>query len=190
MGDFLCVGLLADYLLIRLHGVVVLEYETIFNTKYFIINGKTTALCSQNRSAVLTYIATQVVVYWRVKMTFTYKHPHPPLFPRAQTHIHLGVLLFLAFPGALPFIHRQVAIYWRLVDDNRHTPISMPTLDCLPKHTFLFHAYRSVSFTHMQHYTQLAYLFHQCRTGLRSRDDRTADCTVKHPGVERPFSSN
>ena len=25
--------------------------------------------------------------------------------------------------------------------------------------------------------------------GLLSRDSRIADCTVRHPGVERPFSS-
>ena len=31
MGDFLCVGLLEGCLLIGLHGVVVWEYETIFN---------------------------------------------------------------------------------------------------------------------------------------------------------------
>ena len=36
---------------------------------------------------------------------------------------------------------------------------------------------------------QLAYLFHQCAKGLLSRDSQIADCTVRHPGVERPFSS-
>ena len=41
----------------------------------------------------------------------------------------------------------------------------------------------------MRRYTQLAYLFHQCATSLLSRDSRIADCTVRHPGVERPFSS-
>ena len=68
MGDFVCFGLLTDYLVIRLHGVDVGEYETIFNTKYFIINSKITALCSRYRSAVLTYIYinTQVAVYWKV----------------------------------------------------------------------------------------------------------------------------
>ena len=34
-----------------------------------------------------------------------------------------------------------------------------------------------------------AHLFHQCVTSLLSRDSRIADCTVRHPGVERPFSS-
>ena len=33
------------------------------------------------------------------------------------------------------------------------------------------------------------YLFHQCATSLLSRDSRIADYTVRHPGVERPFSS-
>ena len=37
--------------------------------------------------------------------------------------------------------------------------------------------------------TQLAYLFHQCRTSL-SRDCRMADCTVRHPGVEHRFFSS
>ena len=47
MGDFVCVVLLADYVLIKLHGVVVYEYETIFNTN-FIINSKIAALCNWN----------------------------------------------------------------------------------------------------------------------------------------------
>ena len=37
VSDFLYVELLVDYLLIRLHGVVVWEYGTIFDTEYFII---------------------------------------------------------------------------------------------------------------------------------------------------------
>ena len=41
----------------------------------------------------------------------------------------------------------------------------------------------------MRRYTQLAYLFHQCATSLLSRDSCIADCTVRHPGVELPFSS-
>ena len=41
----------------------------------------------------------------------------------------------------------------------------------------------------MRRYMQLAYLFHQYAKSLLSTDGRTADCTVRHPGVERPFSS-
>ena len=36
---------------------------------------------------------------------------------------------------------------------------------------------------------QLAYLFHQYAKSLLSTDGRIADCTVRHSGVERPFSS-
>ena len=61
------------------------------------------------------------------------------------------------------------------------------TLDCL--HKRLLHAYKSVSLARMWRYTQLAYLLHQCATGLLSRDVRIADCTVRYPGLERPFSS-
>ena len=55
MGGFLCVGLLIDYLLIRLYGVVLREYETISNINYFIMNSKINALCSCNCSGALTY---------------------------------------------------------------------------------------------------------------------------------------
>ena len=65
----------------------------------------------------------------------------------------------------------------------------MPTLDCLHRHIFLFHVYRSVSLARMRRYMQLAYLLHQCAKSLLSRDSRIADCTVRHPGVERPFFS-
>ena len=68
-----------------------------------------------------------------------------------------------------------------------HTPI--PTFDCVAQHIFHFHVYRSVSLARMRRYTQLVYLFHQCATSLLSRDGRIADCTVRHPGVERPVSS-
>ena len=75
--------------------------------------------------------------------------------------------------------HRQVAIYKRF-DWWWQTPT--PTLNSLHKYAFLLRAYRSVSLTRTQHYTQLVYLFHKCSTTLR-----IADCTVRHPGVERPF---
>ena len=41
----------------------------------------------------------------------------------------------------------------------------------------------------MRRYMQLAYLFHWYAKSLLSTDGRIADCTVRHPGVERPFSS-
>ena len=64
------------------------------------------------------------------------------------------------------------------------------TYSLLLAHTqFLFHAYRNVSLARMQCYTQRAYLFYQCGTSLLSRDGRIADRNVRHPGVERPFSS-
>ena len=87
--------------------------------------------------------------------------------------------------------HTQVAVTGDLFNDDTHihTPIPIPTFDCVAQHIFLFHVFRSVSLARMRCYTQLAYLFHQCATSLLSRDSRIADCTVRHPGVERPFSS-
>ena len=52
--DFLCAGLLADCLLIRLHGSVLQECETIL-TQYFIIHSKMNVLCYRNCLVVLTY---------------------------------------------------------------------------------------------------------------------------------------
>ena len=65
-----------------------------------------------------------------------------------------------------------------------HIHTLIPMFGCAAKHIFLFHVYRSVSLSRMRRYTQLAYLFHQCATSLL-----ITDCTVRHPGVERPFSS-
>ena len=58
MSYFLIAKLLADCLVIRFHVVVEWEYESIFNTKYLIINSNRTA-CSRNRLAVLIYIYIQ-----------------------------------------------------------------------------------------------------------------------------------
>ena len=68
-----------------------------------------------------------------------------------------------------------------------HTPIS--TLHCSHRRIFFLHVYRSVSLALMRRYMQLAYLFHQYAKSLLSTDGRIADCTVRHSGVERPFSS-
>ena len=65
----------------------------------------------------------------------------------------------------------------------------MLTLDCLHKHIFLSQVYKSVLLASMRRYKQLAYVFHQWATSLISRDGYIADCTVRYPGVERPFSS-
>ena len=67
-----------------------------------------------------------------------------------------------------------------------YTP--MPTLDCLHKHISSSRLQERFPCTHAAlHVT--TYLFHQCATTLLSRDGRIADCTVRHPGAERPFSS-
>ena len=95
VGDILCVGLLADYLLITLHGVVVWKKETIVNAMYFIINSNITPLRSRNRSAVLTYMHVQVAVYME-REDGRYTHPYLPFISRAQIHIDLVVCLFLA----------------------------------------------------------------------------------------------
>ena len=107
-------ALLADYLLIRLHGVVW-EYETIFNAKYFIINGKITSLCSRNRSAVLTYIYNNIHIHTSSCLLVTEddRHTQLPTLDFACTNTHSWACLFLVLLGVLHYLHTLVAVYWR-----------------------------------------------------------------------------
>ena len=120
----------------------------------------------------------------------THTHAHPWSYVCTNTHTSLGLPL-IALPGTLPLhTHTSSCLLeiW-LTMTHTYTPIPMPTLYCLHKHIFLLHVYRSVFLARMRRYTQLAYLFHKCAMSLLSRDGRIADCTVRHPSVERPFSS-
>ena len=85
--------------LIRLHDAVVWEYETISNTKYFIISSKITTLCSRNRSAVPTYIYihTQTTSFLLESDNDRHAHIHTTI-----PTLDLGVRFFLSLPGALP----------------------------------------------------------------------------------------
>ena len=121
--------------------------------------------------------------------TLTYTHPCPPLILRVLKHIYRGAPL-IALSGALLLHTHTSSCLLEIWSMMTHTSILMPTFDCMHKHVFLLHADRSVSLARMWRYTQLSYLFHQCTTRLLSRDDRIADCTVKHPSVEHPFSSS
>ena len=127
--------------------------------------------------------------------THTYTHPytHPclPLILRAHKHTHTSRgASFIALPGALydTHTHTSSCVLEICLMMTRTYTHPYPRLIAL-HNTFLFHVYRSVSLARMRRYTQLAYLFYQCTTGHLSRDCRIADCTVRHPGVERPFSS-
>ena len=96
---------------------------------------------------MLAYIHTQVAVDGRVMMppTHAYTHSCLPLILRSwgewwcRTHTNIYThpclpLILRSYP--LPYIHTQVVVYWR-VGWWWHTPIPMPTLDCLHRHIFL-----------------------------------------------------
>ena len=108
--------------------------------------------------------------------THTYTHSCPPLIIRVHEHTH-------TYGARIYSPSRSASI------THTHTPIPISTLHCLQGHIFFLHVYRSVSLARMRRYMQLAYLFHQYVKSLLSTDGRIADCTVRHPGVERPFSS-
>ena len=136
--------------------------------------------------------------YYVLKM-MSYSHttaPCPPLILRVHEHTHIWCAHLQPFQECFDNTHTHTHTHKQLstvdlVDDDTHihTPIPIFTLYCLHRHIFLLYVYRSVSLARMQRYLQLAYLFHQYAKSLLNTDGRRADCTVRHPGVERPFSS-
>ena len=100
--------------------------------------------------------------------TFTHTHAHRTSGARYLQHLQEC------------FYYTQVAVYWRF-GWWWHTYTH--------KHIFLLYVYRSIFLALMRRYTQLVYLFHQCAKSLLSTDGCIADCTVRHPGMEPPFSS-
>ena len=136
---------------------------------------------------------TQVAVYWRVKMTDTHTHAHPyPRLDLACTNRQLRARPLKDFQEYFHYRHAisYLPVIWLMMaDTHTHTLAWLLTQTHTPHGAFFFDTYRSVSLTCMQCYTQLAFLFHQCGTSFLSKDDRIADCTVRYPGVERPFYS-
>ena len=102
----------------------------------------------------------------------------------------LGPVLFLIYVN---YIANSIECCCRAFADDFKLYLSFPRKTCVPilqgMIRFLLHVYRSVSLAHMWRYMQLAYLFHQYAKSLLITDGRIADCTVRHPGVERLFSS-
>ena len=163
----------------------VFEHKTILNTKYFIINSKIIALCSHNRSEGFT--CTLIHTSCCLLESEDDKHTLMPTFDRACTNAHTfqGTPLF-STSKSTSITYRQVAIYWRF-GWWWQTHIHSPTVDYLQKHLFLFYVYMSVSLTRMQRRNLRTYFTSVLR--VLSRDGQIADCTVRQPGVEFPFSS-
>ena len=95
------------------------------------------------------------------------------------------------FQDRFYYIHRQRFGWWWLT--HIHTPIPLPTLDSLTKHTFLRHAYRSnLPYTHAALHATFIIISQVWGSSVNTTVflyGRIADCTVRHPGVERPFFS-
>ena len=109
----------------------------------------------------------------------------------AQTHSHISGRFFYSTPRSASWHTHTSSCVLEICLMMTHTythPCPYPRLIAL-HNTYFSHVYRGVSLARMRRYTQLAYLFHQCATSLCSRDSRIADCTVRHPGVDRSFSS-
>ena len=120
-----CVGILVDYLLLKLHGVVAWEYETIFHTNCFIINSKITPWNSYKLSSgadihiyiytythtylhayihTHTYTYTQAAAYGRLEWRCTKPDTHPGLI--AWPNAHQLACLSYTLPGA-PRLHKH-----------------------------------------------------------------------------------
>ena len=105
----------------------------------------------------------------------------------AQTHTS-RCAPFIALPGELPLLTHTssclLEIWLMMTHIHTHTHAWLLTQTHISPSR-----YRSVFLARMRHYMHLAYLFHQCATSLLSRDGHIADCTVRHPVVERPLFS-
>ena len=133
-----------------------------------------------------------------VTHTHTHTHTHTclPLLLRAYKHTrtHFGRFFYSASTTHTHANTSSCVMEICLIMTHIHTPIPILTLDCLHKHICLHHVYRSVFPARNRRYTQSALhatgalISPVCDESL-SRDGRTADCTARHPGVERPFSS-
>ena len=115
-------------------------------------------------------------------------HTHIPTLDLACTNTHTSRgLSYFSTSRSVPLQTHKLLSTGHLVDDDRHAymhPYLYPFAWLLAQtHLSL------VSLAHIQDYTQLAYLCHQCRASLLSRDSHIADRAGRHPGAERPFSS-
>ena len=119
-------------LLRRLHGVVVLEYDTIFNTKYFLINSKMLPYAVTIVYGVSIHIRTYTHKKFSTEEWWwqTHTHIHTPMSTldltcvQTHTHTHISGRFFIALPGALP------------LHTHRHTHTSSCVLEiCLRTHT-------------------------------------------------------
>ena len=106
-----CVWFSLSGLLRRLHGVVVWEYDTIFNTKYFIINSKITALCNCKHSAMLAYIHTSSCRQESDDAVLTHTHTHAYLW--SYVAMHKRTRAYYRSSRSATITHTQVAVCWR-----------------------------------------------------------------------------
>ena len=77
--------------------------------------------------------------------TCTHTYAHPWSYVCTNPHTHIWCAPFTALPGVLPLhTHTSSCLLeiW-LMMTHTYTPIPMPTLECLHKHIFLLHVYRS-----------------------------------------------
>ena len=102
------------------------------------------------------------------------------------------------------YIYIQVAIYWRVQWEMTgthpylrfiaytYTPLDPLLIGCTNTHTsrdcLLLHTSRSVSIIRMHPLHVMCILITLVGVSL-SRDCCISECTVKHPGMERPFPS-
>ena len=133
--------------------------------------------------------------------THTYTHSCPPLILRVHKHTYIWYTHLQPSQGCFDNTHTRTHTssclleIWLMTHTHTHTHTNTHTHTHLyPRfiactHIFLLHVYRSVFLARMRRYMQLAYLFHQYAKSFLSTDGHIADCTVRHPGVERPFSS-
>ena len=144
------------------------------------------------------HIHTHIRSCWRERANDTHTHPYLWSYVCTNTHASRGAS-FIALPGTLlshthahthTHTHTHVAVYWRFdywwYTHTRTYTHAHAWLRCIPHFSFTLTGAFPLHACGVTHNWR-SYLFHQCATSRLSRDDRIADCTVRHPGVERFF---
>ena len=122
--------------------------------------------------------------------THTYTHSCPSLNLRVHEHTRIWCAHLQPFQECFDNTHTQTSSclleIWLMMTHTYTHPHPYPRFIAC---TDTYFSFRRVSLACMRRHMQLTYLFHQYAKSLLSAEGRIADCSVRHPGVERPFSS-
>ena len=125
--------------------------------------------------------------------THTHTHAYRWSYICTNAHTHLECTSYRTSRSATiththTHTHTQVAVYWKFGRWWHTHPYPCPGLIACTNIYFFF-SFTGALPLHACLVARNWRPYFNCATSLLSRDSRIADCTVRHTGVERPFSS-